>query len=439
MPIFRPRIAIVGGGPSGLALGLLLHRSGIPSTIYELRSKPTQEELAKPSGMLDLHKESGLTVIRNLGLWDSFQAALGDCSESCRVVNPDAVVLHADEGELASRPEIPRHALTNEGELASRPEIPRHALTNLFLQSLPADFIRWNHKIDAIRSTSNATTGATEITLDLGPHGTSTYDFVIGADGAWSRVRTLLSDVKPLYSGSQFVTATLRHASTNYPHLVELNGSGTLAALGGGKGIMTHRGPQDSIRVYAAVKTPHEDWAKRTGLEGKTAAEVKTTLLGDGELFGTWAAPLKDLLATACDEETRDNPGEDAAIMPLYMLPVGYSWESRMGATLIGDAAHLMTPWAGEGVNLALWDALDLANVLKTMPEVEDVKAWQEALEPRIREFEEGMLERAREKAEESAKNQELMLGENGAQAMADMFKAFYGEMAVVDGQPEVK
>jgi 2-polyprenyl-6-methoxyphenol hydroxylase-like FAD-dependent oxidoreductase len=420
MPIFQPRIAIAGGGPSGLALGLLLHRSGIHSTIYELRSKPTQEELAKPSGMLDLHEESGLTVIRNLDLWDSFQAALGDCSESCRVVNPNAVVLHADEGELASRPEI-----------------PRHALTNLFLQSLPADVIRWNHKIDAIRSTSNATTGATEITLDLGPDGTSTYDFVIGADGAWSRIRTLLSDVRPLYSGSQFVTATLRHASTNYPHLVELNGSGTLAALGGGKGIMTHRGPQDSIRVYAAVKTPHEDWAKKTGLEGKTAAEVKTTLLGDGELFGTWAAPLKDLLATACDEETRDNPGEDAAIMPLYMLPAGYSWESRTGATLIGDAAHLMTPWAGEGVNLALWDALDLANVLTTMPEVEDVKAWQKALEPRIREFEEGMLERAREKAEESVKNQELMLGENGAQAMADMFKAFYGEMAVVGGLPE--
>jgi 2-polyprenyl-6-methoxyphenol hydroxylase-like FAD-dependent oxidoreductase len=82
---FRPRIAIVGSGPSGLALGLPLQQRGICPTIYELRSKPTPEELAKPSGMLDLHEESGL---REYGLWDSFQAAVGDCSKACRVLNP---------------------------------------------------------------------------------------------------------------------------------------------------------------------------------------------------------------------------------------------------------------------------------------------------------------------------------------------------------------
>ncbi|KAK9349783.1 hypothetical protein V1523DRAFT_447976 [Lipomyces doorenjongii] len=113
--------------------------------------------------------------------------------------------------------------------------------------------------------------------------------------------------------------ATVRNASTKYPHLVELNGSGTLCALcalGGGNGIMTHRGPQDSIRVYAAVSTPYEHWA----------------------------SPLQDLLATACDEDTKDNPGNPADISPLYMLPVGHRWEHRTGATLVGDAAHLMTP-----------------------------------------------------------------------------------------------
>jgi len=410
MPTLRPRIAIIGGGPSGLALGQLLHQRGIHATIYELRPKPTQEELAKPSGMLDLHEESGLAAMRECGLWESFQAALGDCSESTRVLNPEGVVLHTDEGGLEPRPEI-----------------SRNALTKLLIENTPSDLIKWNHKIKAVRSECNPTTGATEITIDFHEHDTVVHDFVAGADGAWSRTRKLLSPAPPIYSGAQWLIATIRHASTAYPHLSALCGTGTMSALGHCNALMTQRGPQDSIRLYAIISTPDEAWTTTVGLQRKTAAEVKHTLLDSESLFANWAPALRDLLATACDEETRDNPGANADVKPYYMLPVGHRWPHRTGITLIGDAAHLMTPWAGEGVNLALWDALDLARVLaeadRLVGKDADAAAWQIALDPRVRVFEEDMLARAAEKAEESDRNRKTFLSENGAERMAEFFQ----------------
>lgn len=198
-----------------------------------------------------------------------------------------------------------------------------------------------------------------------------------------------------------------------------------MSALGGGNGLMTHRGPVDSIRLYAAISTPDESWTESAGLSGKTAAEVASKLLGNDQLFGKWAPELQDLLATACEQETLDHPDAVADIKPSYMLLVGHIWEHCTGATLIGDAAHPMTPWAGEGVNLALWDALDLSHVLSSIPEgmATDAASWQKALEPGMRAFEESMRMRAREKAQETVSNMETFLSEDGGERMAAFFK----------------
>lgn len=404
---YTPRIAIIGAGPSGLALALLLRAHSLHPTLYDLRPAPTPASLAAPSGMLDLHEDSGLRVIRAAGLWAPFQAALGDCSEECRVLSPAARVLHTDQGELATRPEI-----------------ARNALAALFLEAVGPGAVEWERKVLDVRS-RRTDGGATEVTLALEGGREASYDFVVGADGAWSRVRALLTDVMPAYTGAQYVTATLRGASTRFPDLVDLVGSGSMMALGGGRGLMTHRGPEDSIRVYIAVKTEREDWGAVVGIAGGTAAEAGKVLLGEGGEFAGWAPELRGLLKTTCEEETRDHPGGEVDVLPLYMLPVGTRWETQVGATVVGDAAHLMTPWAGEGVNLALLDALDLAEVLGGVGECEGVVEWQGRVGGVLGAFEEAMVERAKGEGEKAARNGEMMMGEHGGQALADIFKMF--------------
>ncbi|KND86541.1 Tetracycline resistance protein from transposon [Tolypocladium ophioglossoides CBS 100239] len=412
-----PRIAIVGGGPAGLTVGLLLHRRGIPFPIFELRQKPTDEELAKPSGMLDLHEESGLAALRECGLYDQFLQLTGDCAETQKVSDKDGNILYTDEGELSERPEI-----------------SRHALTRLLSSHLPAEAIKWGHKL--LSAASSTTPRGTETELDFGPHGKQAFDLVVGADGAWSKVRSLLTDVKPHYSGTQSITATVRQATAKYPRLAAFVGRGTFSALGLRHGVMTQRGPQDSVRVCVFLTTADECFAVSSGLAGRTAAAAKDRLLDDDALLGRWGPPVKELVTVACDEESADNPGAAVDIKPLYTLPIGTSWEHKAGATLIGDAAHLMCPWAGEGVNLAMWDSLLLAHAITEAREAagQDAASFQSALDPLMKEFEVDMAARAKEKAEETYSNGQMLFGEDGAKAFTQFFLEAYQHLAGAQG-----
>lgn len=405
----HPRIAIIGGGPAGLAVGVLLLKRHIPFTIFELRQKPTEEEFAKPSGMLDLHEESGIATIRECGLYDEFIKLTGECAERQKVSDKDGNIVYSDEGEGSERPEI-----------------SRHALTKLLLSQLPAEYIRWGHKL--LSASKPSTTNASEIELDFGINGKKTFNLVIGADGAWSKVRALLTDVKPHYSGTQSLFVTIRHATKKYPHLTELVGRGSFSALANRHGVMSQRGTQDSARIYVFLTTNDENFAVTARLEGKPIADVGEYILNDPQLLGSWGPTMKDLVTVACVEEAKDNPRSAGEIRPLYTLPIGTSWEHKTGATLIGDAAHLMCPWAGEGVNLAMWDSQLLAHAIIKAYETtagKDVVSFQKALDPLIREFEVDMVARAKEKAEETQANGKMLFGEDGAQAFRNFFLSF--------------
>jgi 2-polyprenyl-6-methoxyphenol hydroxylase-like FAD-dependent oxidoreductase len=410
----QPRIAIIGAGPAGLTMGLLLHQRAIPFTIFELRPKPTPAELAEPSGMLDLHQESGIAAIKECGLYEDFLARTGECSEAQRVSDKDGNILYEDQGEHSSRPEI-----------------SRHALTGLLLAGLPAESVQWEHKLLSASSSASSSGHAT-IELDFGPRGKHAADFVVGADGAWSRVRALLTDVRPMYAGTVNVNLTIRDMGARHPRLAELVGTGSFAALAGHHGVMSHRGSRDSARIYVMLSAADEAFARTSGLAGRPPAEVRARLVGEGGILGGWGPRVKELVEAACEDEERADPRRPADVRPLYRLPVGAAWEPRRGATLVGDAAHLACPWAGEGVNLAMWDSLLLARAVAEAhasvggDAAGGEEAFQRALDPAVATFEAHMVARARGPAEEALRNGEMLFGsEHGARAFADFFRQF--------------
>jgi 2-polyprenyl-6-methoxyphenol hydroxylase-like FAD-dependent oxidoreductase len=403
-----PKIAIIGAGPSGLTLAVLLHKCSIPFTVYDLRPEPTPTSLSAVSGMLDLHVESGLAALKACGLYDAFLPLTQECGQAMRVMDSNGVITYSDEGDLEFRPEI-----------------SRHALTKLLLSALPHDVVRWEHKL---RSVSRQEDG--KLLLEFGDRGTVVADLVVGADGAWSKVRRELipNAGTPRYTGVQTLTVTITDITTRYPTLAKLVGEGAILAMGNGNVVASHRGAQDSVRLYVGVGTDDEQFALSRNFVGKTAEEIMEEYLTDEKLFGRWGDQMKELIRTACREETAREPEAKADIRPIYELPVGHSWVHCPGVTLIGDAAHLMTPWAGEGANISMWDALDLAGAIgeawKAFKSNKGV-SWVEELEPRLMAFEKMMTGRAASRADMSSKNGRLILQENAAQLMADMFQSF--------------
>ena len=384
-----PRIAILGAGPGGLVLARLLYLANIPFTLYE--AEPSRTSRGQ-GGSLDIHEESGQLALHAAGLeseWKKFARSEG---EELRISDKNGKLFWED---------VPTEA-------GSRPEVDRIQLRGLLLDSLPEGVIQWGYKVRSIVPSSDVN-GKHEVHLETASGSlTEIFDLVVGADGAWSKVRPLLSDIRPHYSTVSYFDIRIRSVDTLHPAISKLVGQGTYMALSDSKGVIAQRNGDGSVRTYVCLQKP-ETWLKDVDVDWSDANQTKKFLLE--EEYKDWNDEFRNIILHA-------NP--DVVARPLYMLPTDFSWTSKRGLTMLGDAAHLMSPFAGEGVNLAMLDALDLSKAIVKASAGDDGST---ELFDGIKEFEGTMLERSHEKMEETWRNLELFFEPNAPREFVQVFE----------------
>ncbi len=365
-------IAIVGAGMGGLALARVLHVHGIEAVVYE---REASRAARGQGGMLDIH--SGQRALREAGLLDRFLAIARREGQDMRLLQPDGTLLLQED--------------TPDDAPMARPEIDRTDLRNLLLDSLPERTVRWGH----------AFASADDGVLHFADGSSARYDLLVGADGANSRVRALLTDARPVHIGQNAVEIGIPDIDRTHPDLAAMVGRGNYWVFGDGISLSAQRNGDGRVRIGISFYNTPEDWFATSGIPFDDPAAARARLI---ELLAGWDPRITALIA-ACDD----------TVVPrsLTTLPAGLTWPSTPGITLVGDAAHLMPP-VGEGANMALLDGALLALALAAHPD---------DFATAVEEYEREMYERTSAAARMSAEMQELLMSPDAARRLLEFFQ----------------
>lgn len=306
---------------------------------------------------MDLHTTSGLAAVKEAGIWDVFLSHARYDGQYMAIVDKDLqyyIVRGADEESSAA--------------FGERPEIDRVKLREILLDSLPEGTVKWGHRLQKIEGNTLTFTNGT----------TASFDLVIGADGAFSKVRLAIApELRPEYTKVAMHDFSIPDARNTAPDIYKIVNRGSVFASADGQRFTLQQMGDGSISMGFSFVHDEPDWMKpeKCGYNADDLDEVKKVVAKQMEHWG----PEFHKALDASQGRTSSRS--------LWRLPIAQKWQHKPGFTLIGDAAHLMTPHAGEGVNQALEDAMLLSRVILNAKNAEE-------LDEQIRGFESDMMAR---------------------------------------------
>lgn len=346
--IKNKKIAIVGGGPGGLTLARLLQMNGADVKVYE---RDANKDARAKGATLDLHEESGLKALREAGLMDAFNANFRPDADRVRIIDQHATII-LDEHDDPKRP-------------MDRPEIDRGPLQNILLDSLLPGTVVWDSHFLSMVSQGDSWK------LEFKNGASVIADIVIAADGANSKLRPYITPIKPFYSGVTAIEGAVAHSETASPKIHQLLKGGKIFGMSNEKTLLVSSKGDGSLVFYAGLKTD-ENWVKDSGIDFSDKAQVLAWFKKD---YADWDSVWQELF---------ENASYAFVPRPQYCMPFDQTWEALPNLTILGDAAHLMPPYAGEGVNMAMQDALELSHSLLSN-DFEDTRSAIAAYESQMR------------------------------------------------------
>ncbi len=386
MKLRNKHIAIIGGGPGGLTLARLLQLKGANVKVYERDLEKTARITGSP---LDMHEESGLAALRKADLLDAFKVHFRPGADKKVITNERAEILFSDHETKAD---------AAFGSAYFRPEIDREPLRNMLLDSLQPETVVWNSHFISMEPRQSGW-------LLHFKGGTSAYaDLVIAADGANSRIRPYVTNIRAFYSGITMLELNVPDAKKATPRMHALLKGGKAMAFGTEKCLLGGQKGNGDLGFYASFKVA-EDWAKNNGLDYSDRSQL---LAWFKETYSGWSAVWEELF---------ENTALPVVPRPIYCMPLDQSWEAKPNVTLLGDAAHVMPPFAGEGANMAMLDAAELSECLTS----DTYDTLQEA----ISAYEIAMRKRGALAAQDSLQNGERMHSEGALPEMLQMFDSY--------------
>jgi 2-polyprenyl-6-methoxyphenol hydroxylase-like FAD-dependent oxidoreductase len=379
------RVAIIGGGPGGLTLARLLQIKGADVKVYE---RDLSKHARVQGSPLDLHEESGLAALRKANLMDEFKNNYRPGADKTIIANENAEILFSDHQYKTGKND-------EFGSEHFRPEIDRGPLRNVLLESLQPETVVWDSHFISMEKRSQGWM------LHFKNESSVYADIVIAADGANSKIRPYVTDIKPFYSGVTMLEGNVYDAAKTAPHIYKLLNGGKIMAFGNTKNLLLGQKGNGEIGFYASFKAD-ENWLVNNGLDYSDKTQLLSWFKKE---YSEWGSIWYELF---------ENAATPFIPRPIYCMPLNQTWESRTNVTILGDAAHVMPPFAGEGVNMAMLDALELSECLTSDN--------YDTLKDSISSYEINMCKRAAIAAQESLENGERMHSANALQTMVDFF-----------------